>query len=359
MAWSGRRFCASRKLLAFARRCQFINAARLTAPSAAISRVQAVDLACRPADGRCYPGCALQRLQVGLGVQQQLVRTAQPQRRGLFLELEFGDALALGSESWRSSLQAALVAGAQAAVRSSYYCAARAGAFRVHLERQRVAATGLGCGIGQSLSSARPGRAAFRRCRSLLVCCCGFRSARAVRRVRACRLRWAKVASWAWRSRAAAVHARSAAALGPRSRGRQLGVALLAVGQLHVQFFKLRFGGDSAFLQVVQLGLHFGQVGVNLALRRAASCSPVATGAGFHLQLVGRFCASPAARGARHQPLATHRRRRLGEPPRCGPRRQSWPGRSSFSGFRSPARAASNVVVQSPAQKITLCAVTQ
>ena len=44
----------------------------------------------------------------------------------------------------------------------------------------------------------------------------------------------------------------------------QLGVALLLFGQLQVKGFKLRFGGDTALLEVVQLGINFADVGTDL-----------------------------------------------------------------------------------------------
>ena len=44
----------------------------------------------------------------------------------------------------------------------------------------------------------------------------------------------------------------------------QLGVALLGVGQLHVQLFKAGFCGDAALLQLIEQSLDFGQVVVDL-----------------------------------------------------------------------------------------------
>jgi hypothetical protein len=67
----------------------------------------------------------------------------------------------------------------------------------------------------------------------------------------------------------------------------QLGVALLAVGQLHVELFKAAFGRDAALLQVFQLGIDLGQVGLRSARCGHGSARPAASGAArFHLQLM-------------------------------------------------------------------------
>ena len=44
----------------------------------------------------------------------------------------------------------------------------------------------------------------------------------------------------------------------------QLGVTFLAVGQLHIQGLKLPLRRDASLLQILQLGVHLGQVGFDL-----------------------------------------------------------------------------------------------
>ena len=44
----------------------------------------------------------------------------------------------------------------------------------------------------------------------------------------------------------------------------QLGMALLAVGQLHVQRFKLALGRHTALLQFFELRVYLGQIGFDL-----------------------------------------------------------------------------------------------
>ena len=66
----------------------------------------------------------------------------------------------------------------------------------------------------------------------------------------------------------------------------QLGVALLRVGQLHVQLFKAGFGRHTALLQLVQQGLDFGQVVVDLSATGPGLGHQLRQAKGLDLQLV-------------------------------------------------------------------------
>ena len=107
------------------------------------------------------------------------------------------------------------------------------------------------------------------------------------------------------------------AALGLDHTVAQLGVALLAVGQLHVQFFKTRLRGDAALLQVAQLRLDLGQIGANLLAARPGLLGQLRQSQGLNLQLVRAALglAGLAARGHQAlrrvgvQALGTHQRR--------------------------------------------------
>ncbi len=79
----------------------------------------------------------------------------------------------------------------------------------------------------------------------------------------------------------------------------ELGVALLAVGQLHVQFLEARLGGHAALLQRLQLGIHLAQVGVDLLAARARLLGLLGQAQGLHLQLV-RAALSLGGLAARH-----------------------------------------------------------
>ena len=66
----------------------------------------------------------------------------------------------------------------------------------------------------------------------------------------------------------------------------QQGVALLAVGELHVEFFKAGLGGHAALLQVAQLRVHLGQVCGNLLTAGAGLLSQLRQAQRLHLQLM-------------------------------------------------------------------------
>jgi hypothetical protein len=65
-------------------------------------------------------------------------------------------------------------------------------------------------------------------------------------------------------------------------------MALLAVGQLHVQLFKAGLGRH-ALLDIGELGLDFGQIGRRSALAGARLLGQLAQAQGLDLQLVGGF----------------------------------------------------------------------
>ena len=66
----------------------------------------------------------------------------------------------------------------------------------------------------------------------------------------------------------------------------ELGVALLRVGQLHVQLFKAGFRRDTALLQVTQLGIDLGHVAGNLLRPRTGLFSELRQAQRFDLQLM-------------------------------------------------------------------------
>ena len=63
----------------------------------------------------------------------------------------------------------------------------------------------------------------------------------------------------------------------------QLRMALLAIGQSHVQRFEAAFGGDAALLQVFQLGIHLGQVTRQLGAAGAGLLGQLREPQCFHL----------------------------------------------------------------------------
>ena len=83
----------------------------------------------------------------------------------------------------------------------------------------------------------------------------------------------------------------------------KLGVALLAVSQLHIELFKPALGHGFAFFQVAQLRFNVNYVDLNLLGARAGLLGQLRQAQHFNLQRVGghlRVCGG-AARG--HQPL--------------------------------------------------------
>jgi hypothetical protein len=64
-------------------------------------------------------------------------------------------------------------------------------------------------------------------------------------------------------------------------------VALLRVGQLHVQFLEARLAGGAALLQLVELGVDLGQFVVELAAAGLRGLGLLRQAQQFHLQLVG------------------------------------------------------------------------
>ena len=92
----------------------------------------------------------------------------------------------------------------------------------------------------------------------------------------------------------------------------QLGMALLAVGQLHVQLFKTCFGGDATLLQVVQLPHHFAQVGVDLLAAGTGLFGELGQAQCLDLQRVGLGLCFGGLTARRHQTLGRVGIRRLG-----------------------------------------------
>ena len=66
----------------------------------------------------------------------------------------------------------------------------------------------------------------------------------------------------------------------------QLGVALLSVGQLHVQLFKAGLRRDAALLQLVQQGLDFGQIVADLCTARLRLRHQLRQAQGLDLQFM-------------------------------------------------------------------------
>ena len=63
-------------------------------------------------------------------------------------------------------------------------------------------------------------------------------------------------------------------------------MALLAVGQLHVQFLEAAFGGDAALLQFLQQRIDFGQVAGDLLAAGAGLLGQLRQAQRLDLQLV-------------------------------------------------------------------------
>ena len=123
--------------------------------------VQAVDFALQALQAHVAVGDGFfDGLQVGLGVGQQRGVLLQAQARGLFLELEFGDALAQ-----RSSSRVRAACGARRArslaVRSSYSLRWAARALFAFIFRSSALQAALRRGVDRRASSSR--RAAARR----------------------------------------------------------------------------------------------------------------------------------------------------------------------------------------------------
>ena len=63
-------------------------------------------------------------------------------------------------------------------------------------------------------------------------------------------------------------------------------MALLAVGQLHVEFFKATFSGDFALFQVAQLRFNLAHVELNLLAARARLLGQLREAQHFNLQFM-------------------------------------------------------------------------
>ena len=256
--------------------------------------VQAVDLAlqARQLDVALLDGQAHRR-QVGLGIGQQLAVLLESQPRGLLLELEIGDALAQRIEI-AFELQAPLVAGAQLGRQVVVFAALGAQRlFALQFQRQCALQSGLGRRIrkpGQFF--ARPLFLHGDRCSLLGRGLDGALQLAAARLDRTLRkLRFLGFPLQA----ALLLAALRQPALGLDHLVAELGMALLAVGQLHVQFLEPRLGGDAAFLQRFQQGVHFRQVARDLVAAGAGLLRQLGQPQRLHLQRVraglgfGRF----------------------------------------------------------------------
>jgi hypothetical protein len=76
-------------------------------------------------------------------------------------------------------------------------------------------------------------------------------------------------------------------------------MALLAVGQLHVQLLEARFGRDAALLQLLEQGIDFGQVAGDLLAACARLLRQLGQAQRLDLQLVGARAGRPARSPAR------------------------------------------------------------
>ena len=206
----------------------------------------------------------------------------QPQARSLFLQLEFSDARTQRVQR-ALQLHALLVAGAQLC-RQTVVFAAPGGQhlFTFQLQRQHVLQTTLRSSVGQALQLALGTQALVRQSRGLAGRC-GQRPLQfsAARLQAALRKRGLlRLALQAALLLAALVEA----ALGLHHALVQLCMALLRVGQLHVELFKARLGRHAALLQVGQLRFDLGQVGANLFAARAGLLHQLRQPQVLHLQ---------------------------------------------------------------------------
>ena len=64
----------------------------------------------------------------------------------------------------------------------------------------------------------------------------------------------------------------------------ELGMAFLAVGQLHVQLFKACFSGDAALLQLIEFHIDLAEVGLNLLTAGAGLFGQLRQAQDLHLQ---------------------------------------------------------------------------
>ena len=64
----------------------------------------------------------------------------------------------------------------------------------------------------------------------------------------------------------------------------QLRMALLRIGQLHIQLFKAAFSGDAALLQIFQLCVDFSQISADLITAGLRLLRNLRHAQGFHLQ---------------------------------------------------------------------------
>ena len=202
----------------------------------------------------------------------------------LRIELDIGDALAHRIE-FALDLEPALVAGTQPGGEVVVGAALRTElALALQLQRQRVLQTGLRGGIGQP-GKLVPGALLLQRDAGGLLLG-GFDRARQLclsRRQAALR-----VAGFLRLplQLALLLAAPGQTALGGDHALVELGVALLLVGQLHVEFFEPRLGRDPAFLQSLQQGLDFRQVCGDLLATVAGLLGQLRQPQGFDLQFV-------------------------------------------------------------------------
>ena len=92
----------------------------------------------------------------------------------------------------------------------------------------------------------------------------------------------------------------------------ELGMALLAVGQLHVELFKARLGGDATFLQVGQLRIHLTQIAAELFAAGAGLLDQLGQAQELDLDFVRAGLRRAGFLAHRDQPLRRVGIRRLG-----------------------------------------------
>ena len=80
-------------------------------------------------------------------------------------------------------------------------------------------------------------------------------------------------------------------------------MALLAVGQLHVQFLEAAFGRDAALLQLLQQRIDFGQVAGDLLAAGAGLLGQLRQAQGLDLQFMGAALRLGGFAARRHQAL--------------------------------------------------------
>ena len=329
-------FCASRKLLRSRAVVSSSSAARLTAPSAAISRLRRSISPCRP-DSLTLPSsidCA-ERFEVDLRPAVSCSRYCAPPScaacssscSSVMLLAQRLEARARCCRRCSSAARSLRASGR----RTRCACAPSA-CSRSSFERQRGLQAGLRRGVGRGAPSScgelrrrlrdwpRPAAAAV----SIARCSSPRRAASA---------RAANCASCAWRSSARSCSRASAScALGLDHAPRRARHGAPARRPSCMSSSSKRASPVTRrSLQLFELGVDLGQLAVELLAARARSARPAASGAAARPAAGGRgVCASAASRRARDQALRRIGVGRLGaHQRRLAPLRRSAPARAA------------------------------